>query len=86
MVLVSVESNGVYCCLSVRRAGRSKIVCISSATATLPHCVQTQLALATCWPQQNGQEHLATENQVYTVETAACAYQKQAADDTAYVG
>ena len=35
MVLVSVHS---------------KVTCISSATATLPQCVQTLLTLATCWP------------------------------------
>ena len=50
MVLVSVENKGAYCCLTAWRAGHSKIMCISSATATLPQCVQTLLALATRWP------------------------------------
>ncbi len=37
--------------------------------------------------QQNGQQQLATdENQVSTVENAACAYQKQTTDNTAYAG
>ena len=49
MVSVSVENKGAYCCLSVWRAGHSKMMCISYATATLPQCVQTLLALATCW-------------------------------------
>ena len=47
MVLVFVEHKGAYCCLSGWRAGHSKIMCISSATATSPQCVHT---LATCWP------------------------------------
>ena len=50
MVFVSVENKGAYRCLTAWRAGHSKIMCNSSATATLPQCVQTLLALATCWP------------------------------------
>ena len=47
MVFVSVENKGAYRCLTAWRAGHSKIMCNSSATATLPQCVQTLLALAT---------------------------------------
>ena len=46
MVFVSVENKGAYRCLTAWRAGHSKIMCNSSATATLPQCVQTLLALA----------------------------------------
>ncbi len=47
MVFVSVENKGAYRCLTAWRAGHSKIMCNPSATATLPQCVQTLLALAT---------------------------------------
>jgi len=33
---VSVENKGAYRCLTAWRAGHSKIMCNSSATATLP--------------------------------------------------
>ncbi len=33
--------KGAYCCLTAWRAGHSKIMCNSSATATLPQCLQT---------------------------------------------
>ncbi len=60
-----VENKEAYCCLSGWRAGHSKTMCSSSATATPPQCVHTLLALATCWPQQNGPLRLATcEKQV----------------------
>ncbi len=36
MVFVSVENKGAYRCLTAWRAGHSKIMCNSSATATLP--------------------------------------------------
>ena len=49
-MFVSVENKGAYRCLTAWRAGHSNSMCTSSATATLPQCVQTLLALTTCWP------------------------------------
>ena len=47
MVSVFAENKEAYRCLTAWRAGHSKIMCSSSATATLPQCVQTLLALTT---------------------------------------
>ena len=66
MVFVSVKNKGAHRCLTAWRAGHSKIMCNSSATATLPQCVQTLLALPEpLWqhadPQQNARERLAVD-------------------------
>ena len=63
MVFVSVENKGAYRCLGLTawRAGLSKIMCNSSATATLPQCVQTLWLWQHADPQQNAREQLAAD-------------------------
>ena len=63
MVSVFVENKGAYCCLRVWRAGHSKNMCISSATATPPQCVHTLLALALSKKAKNKCELMRTKSQ-----------------------
>ena len=61
MVMVSVENKGTYRCLTAWRTGHSKSMCTSSATATLPQCVQTLWLWQHADPQQNAREQLAAD-------------------------